>query len=410
MENHDKPRKHSPYELFRIMTMILSRDRPFKLNLEDALSFCQAITSDNYGLLTTVVDSEGVVDLSKFAQIFSKEYGCPIIYYKGHRYDNDTVDVMRKLNTFLQANGLTEKNLITFNFPADNNEYRTLKAAGFSPNVINVVPSVSERFGFKNVNEIESFFENTTTRLTLNNNLEENCNRVKNAIDQCMYTSKLNRDSGFHLQRIILLGQIGSGRKTQSRLLAKRWNLVFLDFRVLLLRYAKLNKEFDEHLSKVQSVHQLNRKLVASILFERITKRDCLENGWILVGYVSSVADLEVMENNFFIIPNKIVFIHCRQHLCLDRLRTKVIKNAEINECRHSSKNTRYAKLGFLDLYSPCCAISHVVTEIDHFCRNRREILKYCQDRAKYIAHIDGEHSVSTVTTLLWGQVEKFNF
>lgn len=106
--------------------------------------------------------------------------------------------------------------------------------------------------------------------------------------------------------------------------MAKRWNLVFrkyfpfhfakhfslaylrlVDFRVLLLKYAKSNKDFDEQLMKVQSVHQLNRKLVASILFERITKRDCLENGWILVGYVSSVADLDVMENNFFIIPNK---------------------------------------------------------------------------------------------------------
>lgn len=47
---------------------------------------------------------------------------------------------------------------------------------------------------------------------------------------------------------------------------------------------------------------------------------------------------------------------------------------------------------------------------MDHFCRKRREILKYCQDQAKYIAHIDGEHSVATVTTLLSGQVEKFNF
>lgn len=56
---------------------------------------------------------------------------------------------------------------------------------------------------------------------------------------------------------------------------------------------------------RVRSVHKLNRKLLASILFERITKRDCLENGWILVGYVSRVADLEVMEKQFNIVPNK---------------------------------------------------------------------------------------------------------
>lgn len=52
-------------------------------------------------------------------------------------------------------------------------------------------------------------------------------------------------------------------------------------------------------------MRQLNRKLMASILFDRIVKQDCLENGWILVGYVSSVDDLEIMEKHFLIIPNK---------------------------------------------------------------------------------------------------------
>lgn len=44
---------------------------------------------------------------------------------------------------------------------------------------------------------------------------------------------------------------------------------------------------------------------MASILFERVTKRDCMENGWILVGYISSVADMEIMEKQFYIVPNK---------------------------------------------------------------------------------------------------------
>lgn len=56
---------------------------------------------------------------------------------------------------------------------------------------------------------------------------------------------------------------------------------------------------------KMRTVHQFSRKLMASILFKRITKRDCMENGWILVGFVSSVADLKIMETQFYIIPNK---------------------------------------------------------------------------------------------------------
>lgn len=74
---------------------------------------------------------------------------------------------------------------------------------------------------------------------------------------------------------------------------------------MLLLQYAKLNTSFHDLLMKVRNVRQLNRKLLASILFDRITKRDCLDNGWILVGYVSSAADLEIMEKQFYITPNK---------------------------------------------------------------------------------------------------------
>lgn len=78
-----------------------------------------------------------------------------------------------------------------------------------------------------------------------------------------------------------------------------------VDFRVILLQYAKSNKCFHDLFIKVRNVRHLNRQLIASILFDRITKRDCLENGWVLVGYVSSVADLEIMEKQFFIIPNR---------------------------------------------------------------------------------------------------------
>lgn len=78
-----------------------------------------------------------------------------------------------------------------------------------------------------------------------------------------------------------------------------------VDFRVMLLDYAKMNKRFDDLCTKTRYLHHLNRKLMASILFERITKKDCLENGWILVGYVSCATDLEIMEKQFFIIPNK---------------------------------------------------------------------------------------------------------
>lgn len=65
---------------------------------------------------------------------------------------------------------------------------------------------------------------------------------------------------------------------------------------------------------------------------------------------------------------NRIVFLHCRQYLCLDRLRARIIKKANINNSRYwnsKSKDIKYAKLGFLDLYSPCLAVNYTVTEVE---------------------------------------------
>lgn len=129
------------------------------------------------------------------------------------------------------------------------------------------------------------------------------------------------------MQRIVLMGNMGSGRKTQAQLLAQRWHIVFrnshftsnlffgvkmktnffrkVDFRLLILEYAKMHQSFDDLLMKATHLRQLSRTLIASILLKRITKRDCLEKGWVLVGYPDSVADLEIMEKYFFIIPNK---------------------------------------------------------------------------------------------------------
>lgn len=81
-------------------------------------------------------------------------------------------------------------------------------------------------------------------------------------------------------------------------------NPIIVDFSIILLEYAKLNERFDDFFTKVRDV-KLHRKLMASILFERVIKRDCLENGWILVGYITSAADMEIMERQFYIIPNK---------------------------------------------------------------------------------------------------------
>lgn len=73
------------------------------------------------------------------------------------------------------------------------------------------------------------------------------------------------------------------------------------------------------------------------------------------------------LKNNQLNFLNRIVFIHCRQHLCLDRLRTRIIKNS--SKVRHSNfdENVKYAKLGFIDSFSPSCAINYIVTEVNEW-------------------------------------------
>ncbi|KAJ6634966.1 hypothetical protein Bhyg_13548, partial [Pseudolycoriella hygida] len=58
---------------------------------------------------------------------------------------------------------------------------------------------------------------------TMTGNVENICYRLEDPIEQCVSNQKL--DQTFHLERIVVIGQIGSGRKTQAKIFAKRCKL-----------------------------------------------------------------------------------------------------------------------------------------------------------------------------------------
>jgi adenylate kinase family enzyme len=51
-----------------------------------------------------------------------------------------------------------------------------------------------------------------------------------------------------------------------------------------------------EHLvAQLTKPQQMNNIYVAALVYKRLLKPDCLHNGWVLMGYPNTVADLEIL-------------------------------------------------------------------------------------------------------------------
>ncbi len=121
-------------------------------------------------------------------------------------------------------------------------------------------------------------------------------------------------------QRIFVLGPPGSGKGTQSQLLASRFGLVHISTGALLR--ARIATQSDA-LTKTLRGHVERGELVPAalmeqIVVERIAQADCLQQGYVLDGYPPSRADLANLERHG-IAPTRVVVLTCADDVAISR-------------------------------------------------------------------------------------------
>lgn len=86
--------------------------------------------------------------------------------------------------------------------------------------------------------------------------------------------------------RVILLGPPGSGRSTQSEIIAKRYHLVHICMRTLLKAEIKRNPDIGKIITaSIDNGQLVPDSIVIPLVEQRLKQSDCRVNGWILDGF-----------------------------------------------------------------------------------------------------------------------------
>ncbi|CAH0699363.1 unnamed protein product [Spodoptera exigua] len=114
--------------------------------------------------------------------------------------------------------------------------------------------------------------------------------------------------------RVLLLGPRGSGRSSQALALAKHFGLVFLHFDALFREYAAKDNEIGERIRK----YGTSISLRGDIINDRLLKKDCIDHGWVMIGYPTNGTDFEILDK-MPTPPNRLVFLNVDLETCRRR-------------------------------------------------------------------------------------------
>jgi adenylate kinase len=94
--------------------------------------------------------------------------------------------------------------------------------------------------------------------------------------------------------RVCIIGPCGSGRSTQSKLVAKHYGLVHVDLAPLIRAHQKANGLTVEDVPP----EFLSDEELCSIVGRRLNQTDCLRKGWVLDGFPKTPAQAEFLRQS----------------------------------------------------------------------------------------------------------------
>jgi len=130
--------------------------------------------------------------------------------------------------------------------------------------------------------------------------------------------------------KVLLIGPQGSGKSTQSRLLAEYLNVPFIEtgqiFRDLAKEESDLGKKIKEILDKGEMVPD---DITADLVRERVARSDC-QNGFVINGYPRNLNQTKLLKLEF----GKVFSLEVGEEVVLSRL----LKRAREDDTRELIK------------------------------------------------------------------------
>lgn len=174
-------------------------------------------------------------------------------------------------------------------------------------------------------------------------------------------------------RRVMIVGRMSSGRKTQAALVAKEFGLIFIDLDYLMVQYQQR-----------QSLSKKHNLGFFGYLQETLLKPNCLQNGYVIVGNVISRRNLEILMEKFIYHPNRIIFMHTPERECWRRFSTKGISSAIPTASQDKNIFFNY----HMNLYD----------------LNKKAFVEHFTNTIP-IFHVNGSKAIQEIKTLIWANL-----
>ena len=133
------------------------------------------------------------------------------------------------------------------------------------------------------------------------------------------------REYGKMQLKVIVLGPAGSGKTTQCALLSQKFQIPIISPGLLLYEEIKNKTEIGMKANKyMDATKTVPEDLIVTIIKKRISKPDCLLQGWIMDGFPHTTAEADALSRGG-ISADKVIFLQSRQDILLWRCRGRRI-------------------------------------------------------------------------------------
>ncbi|TGZ63622.1 hypothetical protein CRM22_006827 [Opisthorchis felineus] len=207
------------------------------------------------------------------------------------------------------------------------------------------------------------------------------------------YVTQPPRSLALRTPRILLLGFVGSGRKTQAKLLAGKYGLVPVDCSALINQeiasVSLLGKAMKSYVARNMAVPDA---IVVETVKARLTQPDCTTRGWILHGYPRSKQQAELLDAEG-LTPNR-VFALDISHICAAERLTGRRIDPVTGQRFHLSNKPFDDDISVQMLQNPQDRECVIGSKLAKFAAHKEQLYEYY---ASNVIHIHADVDVHTV-------------
>ncbi|KAI4501269.1 hypothetical protein M0802_003642 [Mischocyttarus mexicanus] len=409
--------KHKIYELFQELAKQLIIDQPDDHILYMKQCLKHAVLKRDIPRI--ILLAPPIFDKMALVEIFQKELGLKPITVEDLREKiinknvclcNESEDLAMNMRKLLKSGTLHSSGWILIDVPRTKKEARAFQRLGIIPtHVFQII--MSNDLVKKEITETISNIRLDNNNINSNNNDKDmqtykqnlrglreayaNClieieigiRSIEELGQDCIALTKIKKHSGApSLFRIALIGSRGSGCCTIAKYLAKRFNLIHVDFNYIMKQARLQDTPIGEALRLFE--HDWNLKLKT-----RIQVIDVNNFQLYLKLLQITVEDFKLLDM-IDTPPNKVIFIQVSEEIRKERLlnrRYNIITGSKHNLVSYDDNKKKFdCELGV----HPKDYVNVVAEEIRKYDNNVGEMLKYAEESAFVIDGNADERSV----------------